>query len=117
MKLTRASIAFTLLIGCLMVGCAPATPPPVPVIAAPAPLQIDDWTVNGAPGCRVTSPHYLVYSTVPDRQLLVRIGQLMEGALSAYRSIAPDVPPSDRPMECYLFANRTQWAAFTKDHT
>ena len=84
---------------------------------APASLELENWTVDGAPGCLVVSPHYLIYSTVPDRQLLTRVGELMEGALSVYRAVAPDVPESPRPMECYLFATRPQWAAFTRTHT
>ena len=98
-------------------GCArPALNPPTGP-AAPVPLQLENWDVNGSPGCRVLSPHYVVYSTVPDRQMLTRVGELLEGALSVYQSMAPDIPGSDRPMECYLFATRPQWVSFTKAHT
>ena len=38
-------------------------------------------------------------------------------ALEEYRSLAPDVLTSDRPMQCYLFESRSEWAAFTKAHT
>jgi hypothetical protein len=117
MKSILASIVSTVLIACLAAGCATAPVRAPQGLPAPVPLQIDDWTVSGIAGSRVVSPHYVIYSTVPDRQLLLRVGELMEGALSAYRSVAPEVPESSRPMECYLFANRTQWAAFTKDHT
>jgi hypothetical protein len=43
--------------------------------------------------------------------------QLLEGAYSQYRLIAPDVPPSDRPMDCYIFAQRAEWVAFTRANT
>jgi len=80
-------------------------------------LRLEDCTVQGEAGCKVVSPHYVIYSTISDRQILVRFGQLMEGANDAYRSLATDVPASDRPMECYLFDRRSQWAAFTREHT
>ena len=100
-------------------SCAHA--PPAVVTSSgptgPAPLRIEACTVSDNPGWKLISPHYLIYSTVPDRQSLERVGQVMEGALGVYRSIAPQVPPSERPMECYIFATRQQWAAFTKKQT
>ena len=80
-------------------------------------LRLEDCTVQGEVGCKVVSPHYVIYSTISDRQILVRFGQLMEGAIDAYGSLAADVPASDRPMECYLFETRSQWVAFTREHT
>lgn len=41
----------------------------------------------------------------------------MEGAFGQYRQLAPEVPVTDRPMECFLFANRQQWAQFTRQRT
>lgn len=117
MSAARVSLIIAVLTGWLIAGCATAPSPAPQGPPGPAPLRIDNWNVNGVAGSRVVSPHYVIYSTVPDRQLLLRVGELMEGALSAYRSVAPDVPQSDRAMECYLFASRPQWAAFTKDHT
>ena len=80
-------------------------------------LRLDDYTVQGEPGCKVVSPHYVIYSTISDREILVRFGQLMEGAMDAYQSLASGVPASDQPLECYLFETRGQWAAFTRQHT
>jgi hypothetical protein len=84
---------------------------------APARVGIDRWSFQGQPGRKVTTPHYVIYTTVTDAELISSLGQLMEGALSQYRRLAPGVPVTDRPMECYLFQSRTQWASFTKGQT
>ena len=83
-----------------------------------ASVRVEDWTYNGEPAKRVVTPHYVVYATVTNNdEFLESIGQLMEGALAEYRRLAPGVAESDRPMECYLFATRPQWAQFTKEKT
>jgi hypothetical protein len=41
----------------------------------------------------------------------------MEGAYLQYQHFVPDIPESTRPMECYIFGNRSQWALYTKIHT
>ena len=61
--------------------------------------------------------HYDIYSTIDDDQLLDKLGQLMEGSLQAYHTMAPDVPLTTTPMQCYIFSKRSQWAEFTYEHT
>jgi len=83
----------------------------------PAVLRVEECTVGGSPGCKLLSPHYVIYSTLEDRELLFRMGAVMEGAWGMFREVAPEVPGPGRPMECYLFETRSQWAAFTRQHT
>ena len=109
------------LVGSFLILAAGCAHPPLPVathgLVRPVTLRLEDYTLQGEAGCRVVSPHYVIYSTISDRQVLVQFGQLMEGAMDAYQSLASDVPPSARPLECYLFETRGQWAAFTRQHT
>jgi hypothetical protein len=86
-------------------------------LSEPATPVFEPGVVEGTPGFRVSLPHYLIYSTIEDHQTLLQLGQVMEGAYLAYRRLAPQVPPSDRPMECFVFQTRTQWAAYTRAHT
>jgi hypothetical protein len=66
----------------------------------------------------VRSQHYEIYSTIQDRpDMLNRLAQLMEGAFGMYLKVAPSVTPTDHPMRCYMFADRPQWIAFTREHT
>ena len=97
-------------------GCA-SRPHDLAGPARPAPARVEPWLFQGEPGQKVVTPHYVIYTTVEDEDLVVSVGQLMEGALAQYRRLAPAVPASQRPMECYLFQSRDQWAAFTKSRT
>ena len=91
-----------------------------PVSRGPAKQSLVEFqklSISGAEGTRVVCPHYLIYSTLSDAQTLRHVADVMEGALAQYQSLAPDIRLSDRPMECYLFDTRDQWAAFTREHT
>jgi hypothetical protein len=101
----------------LLVGCAHTDRVRPTQLNESAPTEFEPWAVEGSPGYRVSLPHYVIYSTIADHQTLVRIGQVMEGALIAYRNLTPQVPPTNRPMESFLFQTRTQWAAYTRAHT
>ena len=82
-----------------------------------AQVRVEPWTYGGEPAKRVVTPHYVVYATVANDEFLESVGQLMEGALVEYRRLAPQVAETDRPMECYLFATRPEWARFTREKT
>jgi hypothetical protein len=97
--------------GCASTGSELTGPP------EPARIRVEPWSYEGKPAKRIVTPHYVIYTTVNDAEIVASIGQLMEGALSQYRRLAPAVAPSDKPMECFLFQSRHQWAAFTKGKT
>jgi hypothetical protein len=58
-----------------------------------------------------------MHTTVSDPAVLSKLPQVMEGAYAQYQSLAGNLPASDRPMDCYVFAKRDQWAGFTQQHT
>ena len=99
-------------------GCAP-----VPAAAGHGPAALSElseepWPFQGSDVSRkLLTPHYVLHTTLRDDDLAQRIAQLMEGALSEYRQVAPDVPISDRPLSCFMFENRTDWARFTRENT
>ncbi len=65
----------------------------------------------------VTTPHYRIDTTIENEEMVERIAQVMEGALEQYRKLAPDVPLSEKPLQCYVFNDRNQWAQFTEAQT
>jgi hypothetical protein len=118
MKNPWRGLAVGLVLGCGC-GCAHTNPAVRESTAATVqvPTRITSQLVEGNPGARVDLPHYVIFSTISDRQMLLRIGDLLEGAMASYRSLAPQIPTDSRPMECFVFENRSQWASYTRAHT
>jgi hypothetical protein len=109
-----APAIFILGLACALIGCASETD------SALAPSQIvhqGPWAIDDVTGSTIVTPHYVVYTTITDQHLLESLALVMEGALQRYQDLAPGVPVSDRRMECYVFANRRQWAQFTREKT
>lgn len=82
-----------------------------------ASVSVEDGTEAGLATKVIRTPHYEIYSTIPDRpDMVAKLGQLMEGAFDTYQVIAPSLPPTDHPMICHLFADRLQWEHYTRSH-
>lgn len=80
-------------------------------------MLVTPETFGGVPSRKITTPHYVIKTTIDDEELITRLPQIMEGALAQYRKLAPGVPASDKPMQCFVFADRNQWAQFTEAET
>jgi hypothetical protein len=109
----------TLLFALLLAGCAQNQTQSLGTWVGPttaSDLQLSTAHYTDADVTTVSTAHYTIYSTMTDQDFLRQIGQLMEGAYPVYQSIAPGIPETDRPMICYLFATRAQWADFTRKH-
>jgi hypothetical protein len=81
------------------------------------PVASEPWNYHNRPGQTLKTEHYQIHTTIPKDDFLNRLAQVMEGAHEQYQKLAPQVKTSDRPMDCYVFANRFEWAAFTREHT
>jgi hypothetical protein len=110
-------LAVTALVGC---SNAPSNKP-LDGPAARAGLRSEPWVYGERTGQKVRSSHYVLLTTIDDADVVDALGQVMEGAYAQYRRVAPDVQASSanpaRPMECYLFQYRNEWANFTKTQT
>jgi len=116
MRLIRIAVVILAVLVC---GCAeqPATigqwfGPTVPAAVSIRPEPDAEQSARIA-----QTAHYIIYTNLDDTDLINRIGQLMEGSYSAYRTLAPDTTESQTPMQCYIFQRRDQWAEFTRLHT
>jgi hypothetical protein len=103
------------LAGCQSTGGEPQTGWSGP--SAPEPVKTAPWQYRENPGRTLETRHYAIHTTISDDQFLDKLAQVMEGALAQYRQLAPGLPENDRPMDCYVFASRPEWIAFTKEHT
>jgi hypothetical protein len=99
----------------LLVSCAASMKYDGPT--AEAPVDVQNWSFKSVPGKLLKTTHYNIYTTDKDADVLRSVPQVMEGALAEYQKIAPGVPLTDTPMDCYLFGNKGQWIDFTKQHT
>jgi len=117
-KLGRELLCLALCVGLLISGCAQAAPQlgkwegPTAVASA----QKADWTYNEEKAAVLQSPHYRVYTTVDDDEVLDRLSQVMEGALSMYTEVA-GIQATDRPLDCYIFRWRSEWDQYTIRYT
>jgi hypothetical protein len=78
---------------------------------------IEPWTFDGEPGRTLVTDHYLIHTTIADDDFLESLAAVMEGSLQLYQHLTPGITLSPRPMECYVFSQRPQWAKFTQQHT
>ena len=107
-----------LLVAVALAGCARTGAPPVlEGPAGAARLRAEPWAYGERRGQRVRSPHYVLHTTIDDPEVVEALGQVMEGAFAQYRRLAPDAPATTKPMDCYLFQYRNEWAAFTERNT
>jgi hypothetical protein len=79
--------------------------------------SVKPWRTPSGTGRTIRTPHYLIHTTVEKSDFNGRIAQLMEGSLKQYSKLVPNIELSARPMECYIFAKRDQWEAFTRQAT
>ena len=80
-------------------------------------LTLLPWTFDDRPASIIKTDHYLIHTTIADPDFLDSLARVMEGSLSEYKKLTPGVSVSARPMDCYVFSRRPQWAQFTKERT
>jgi len=113
-----ASVLPLVALALVLAGCVGTpTQRPAEGPAGPSQVRITPDTFGGVASRSVVTPSYLIKTTIEDPAMVANLAQVMEGALSQYRKLAPGVPLSDKPMQCFVFANRNQWAQFTESQT
>ncbi len=103
----------------LLSGCG------APKQRAPVPFETEPWTFASAPGYKLTTAHYEIYTTLRDQVLRDALPGFVEAAYENYARLVPpahaDVaqPPSlgVERMKVYLFLSRGQFEAFTRHLT
>jgi hypothetical protein len=77
------------------------------------------WDYQSRPGRLITTPHYVIYTTVTDAQLESQLPQVMELAFSQYQILTPGLAFQDQGggMPCYIFGTRPEWMDYTRRTT
>ena len=81
---------------------------------APIPIERIAWRFAGADGQIITTPHYQLYITLDDPKVIDRLLVFAERGLTHYTSALADLPMPAGRLETYLFQDRTQWEAKTR---
>jgi hypothetical protein len=104
---------------CAAGGCAQSSPRTAGSLSplAEHTVTVSDWQFDGHPARNVQTEHYLIHTTIEDVDLIEQLAMVMEGSLRHYQQLTPDIALSARPMECYVFARRPEWAKFTQENT
>lgn len=94
-----------------VLGCNAAPPRVIP------PTSASYWRFENHVGQVLRTPHYAIYTTIGDRQTTQELSTLMEAALRQYQQLAPAAKLTGGPLPCYIFAQRSEWADYTRAHT
>jgi hypothetical protein len=99
-------------------SCSPraqqSLPPPAsPALLSPT-LRIEDWSFETHPGSLITTQHYRIYSTCPDADLVSRLPDFLERALTAYTTALGPLPSPQLHLDTFLLADRAEWEALTR---
>jgi hypothetical protein len=82
-----------------------------------AEVSVAPWTAHDAPGSVLSSAKYRVYTTLPEGPRRDGLPQVLEGAYAQYQQLGPVATPDDRPLHCFVFAQRAEWEEFTARKT
>lgn len=72
------------------------------------------WIFDGVEGRKVATNRYFIHTTITDSGVLSRVSSFIESALDHYVTALGPLPKPSEPMNSFLFANREQWATYTK---
>ncbi|MHC4154352.1 MAG: hypothetical protein ACYST6_05455 [Planctomycetota bacterium] len=79
----------------------------------PALKYVQTWQNDYAPGLKLTTEHYQVYTTLFDPLMLSQVPGFLESAYRSYNAQLPEPIETQTRFTVYLFADRRQWEQFT----
>lgn len=98
-------------------GCATADRQTTLKGSEPVAKTVTPWVFDGRRAKIVSTPHYVLHTTIEDEDFLDKLARVMEGALLQYQQLTPGVTLSEKPLDCFIFEHRDHWKTFTKLHT
>lgn len=74
----------------------------------------EPWSGSHSGGVQLATPHYRIYTTSSNPQLLSTAPGFMEAAYRRYADLTGLYPAGGDPMAVYVMSNRQEWAALTR---
>lgn len=87
-------------------GCKSAAPPTFA-------YTTEDWTFQGAKGSKLSSDHYVLYTTCRSKPFVDALPAFMETCRAEYEKHIIPLSTQEK-CEAYLFGTRRQWERFTE---
>ncbi len=75
-----------------------------------------DWDFKGAAGSKLTSEHYVLFTTVKSAPFVEALPGFMESCWTSYEKLVPPINSATQ-CEAYMFGSRGQWERFTEEFT
>jgi len=89
---------------------------PAPFVELPPHAIVTSrWDFGPFDGQVIATPNYRIHTTIRDQRLLDRLPVFLEAALARYTGSLARLPAPPGPMESYVFADRRQWEAKTRE--
>jgi hypothetical protein len=99
-------------------GGGPAVVVTAPLEPAPLPRTVETtrepWKFAAYPGYVITTPNYRIYTTIASERILRRLPLFLECAMTRYTTVLADLPTPEQPLQTYIFRDRRQWSAKTR---
>jgi hypothetical protein len=83
----------------------------------PNAVELDrfEWRYSNFDGRLIVTPNYKIYTTSPREEFVEQLPLFFESALAHYSTYLGKLPRPKQRMETYLFSDRRQWAAKTRE--
>ncbi len=81
----------------------------------PALKSVEIWPNKYAPGLKLTTDHYEIFTTLLEPLMLRTVPGFVESAYRAYNEQLSQPVETAAKFTTYLFADRWQWESFTRD--
>ena len=85
--------------------------------AEPVRFQREEWKYRNSPGAKLTSDHYVIFTTCKSKPFTDAIPTFLEACWDAYFELLPPTKVPEKPLETYLFQTRWDWERFTEEFT
>lgn len=72
------------------------------------------WSEEGFEGLRITTPHFIIYSTLSDKPFEEALPGFLEAAFKRYEATFSTPAPEPIRLDVYVFGRREEWENFTR---